>query len=85
MNEKENNRFGIYVLLINAIISLFLLSSEGDKEPLIITTLVSNVVAIVFNLFVLFKSQKKIINILTLIINVMVISVVLILWYKKII
>lgn len=85
MNEKENNRFGIYVLLTNIIISLFLLSSEGDKEPLIITTLVSNVVAIVFNLFVLFKSKKKIINILTLIINVIVLSVVLILWYRKII
>lgn len=85
MKEKENNRFGIYILLINIIISLFLLSSEGDKLPFIITTLVSNIIAIIFNIVVIIKSNKRIVNYVTGVGNILVLLIILFLWLKKII
>ena len=85
MNFKENDKFGIYILLINIIISLFLLSTEGEKGPLIITAIVSNGVALVFNIVALAKSKKKLVNIVTLVLNVLVLGIIVFLLIKKVI
>ena len=85
MNFKENDKFGIYILLINIIISLFLLSTEGEKMPLIITAVVSNGVAIIFNIVAIMKAKKKLINIVTLVLNALVLGIIVYLLIKKVI
>ena len=85
MNFKENDKFGIYILLINIIISLFLLSTEGEKGPLIITAVVSNGVAIIFNIVAIMKAKKKLINIVTLVLDALVLGIIVYLLIKKVI
>lgn len=85
MNFKENDKFGIYILAINIIISLFLLSTEGEKMPLIITAVVSNGVAIIFNIVAIIKAKKKLTNIITLFLNVLVLGIIIFLLIKKVI
>lgn len=78
MNKKEMEKSGIYILLINIIISLFLLTSEGEILVYWITALISNVIAIIFNIYAINISKKKITNIICLVLNIAVLILLII-------
>lgn len=73
MKFKEIDKFGINIVLINVILILFMLTTKIDEKiVLIIVASVSNIAAIIFNVLVLKKSNKKTINIITLIVNILI-------------
>lgn len=74
---KKNN-FGITVVLINIVLSLFLLTMKEEKLTYFIVTIISNIIAIIFSIFVLKNQNKKLMNIVSLVLNVIVLICVII-------
>ena len=72
MKEKDKNRFGLYIIAINIILILFLLTEEKSDINYGIVAIVSSIVAILFNIKILVKKKKKIHNSISLIINVII-------------
>ena len=73
MKEKDKNRFGLYIIAINIILILFLLTEEKSDINYGIVAIVSSIVAILFNIKILVNTKKKIHNSISLIINVIII------------
>lgn len=72
MKEKDKNRFGLYIIAINIILILFLLTEEKSDINYGIVAIVSSIVAILFNIKILVNTKKKIYNSISLIINVII-------------
>lgn len=68
--KKDN--FGITVVLINIVLSLFLLTIKEDKISYFIVTIISNIIAVIFSIFVLKNQNKKLMNIVSLVLNVFI-------------
>lgn len=73
--KKDN--FGASIVLINIVISLFLLTMKDDKVSYFIVAIISNIIAIIFNVFVLNKQNKKLMNIISLVINIIILICVI--------
>lgn len=73
--KKDN--FGASIVLINIVISLFLLTMKDDKVSYFIVSIISNIIAIIFNIFVLNKQNKKLMNIISLVINIIILICVI--------
>jgi hypothetical protein len=71
MRDKEQKRVGLYILLINIILILFLLTTNEFDNMYLIITAISSMVAVIFNYHFL-KLYKNIYNIITLILNVLI-------------
>ncbi len=74
--KKDN--FGTLIILINIVLSLFLLTMEEEKLTYFIVCIISNIIAIIFSIFVLNKQNKKLMNIVSLVINIIVLICVII-------
>ena len=74
--KKDN--FGVTIVLINLVLSLFLLTMKEDKTSYFIVTIMSNIIAIIFNIFVINNQNKKMINIISLFINIIILICVII-------
>lgn len=72
MKEKDKNRFGLYIIAINIILILFLLTEEKFDINYGIVAIVSSIVAILFNIKILVNTKKKIYNSISLIINIII-------------
>ena len=72
MKEKDKNRFGLYIIAINIILILFLLTEEKSDIHHGIVAIVSSIVAILFNIKILVNTKKKIYNSISLIINIII-------------
>ena len=72
MKEKDKNRFGLYIIAINIILILFLLTEEKSDINYGIVAIVSSIVAILFNIKILVNTKKKIHNSISLISNVII-------------
>ena len=72
MKEKDKNRFGLYIIAINIILILFLLTEEKSDINYGIVAIVSSIVAILFNIKILLNTKKKIHNSISLIIKVII-------------
>lgn len=73
--KKDN--FGITVVLINIVLSLFLLTIKEDKISYFIVTIISNIIAVIFSIFVLKNQNKKLMNIVSLVLNVFILICVI--------
>lgn len=73
--KKDN--FGASIVLINIVISLFLLTMKDDKVSYFIVAIISNIIAIIFNVFVLNKQNKKLMNVISLVINIIILICVI--------
>lgn len=73
--KKDN--FGASIVLINIVLTLFLLTMKDDKVSYFIVALVSNIIAIIFNVFVLNKQNKKLMNVISLVINIIILLCVI--------
>ena len=74
--KKDN--FGALVVLINIVLTLFLLTMKEDKITYIIVCIISNIIAIIFSIFVLNKQNKKLMNVISLVINIIILICVII-------
>ena len=74
--KKDN--FGALVVLINIVLTLFLLTMKEDKITYFIVCIISNIIAIIFSIFVLKSQNKKLMNIVSLVINIIVLICVII-------
>ncbi|MCR5224141.1 MAG: hypothetical protein K6C11_03250 [Bacilli bacterium] len=71
MRDKEQKRVGLYILLINIILILFILTTnEFDKLYLIIAA-ISSIVAVIYN-YHFMKLYKNIFNLVTLLLNILI-------------
>ena len=68
--KKDN--FGVLVVLINIVLTLFLLTMKEDKTTYFIVCIISNIIAIIFSIFVLNKQNKKLMNVISLVINIII-------------
>ena len=68
--KKDN--FGKLIILINIVLSLFLLTMKEEKLTYFIVCIISNIIAIIFSIFVLKNQNKKLMNIVSLVINIIV-------------
>lgn len=73
----KKDSFGASIVLINIVISLFLLTMKDDKVSYFIVAIVSNIIAIIFNIFVLNKQNKKLMNVISLVINIIILLCVI--------
>ena len=74
--KKDN--FGASIVLINIVLTLFLLTIKEDKVSYFIVAIISNIIAIMFSIFVLNKQNKKLMNVISLVINVIILICVVI-------
>ena len=74
--KKDN--FGALVVLINIVLTLFLLTMKEDKITYFIVCIISNIIAIIFSIFVLNKQNKKLMNAISLVINIIILICVII-------
>ena len=74
--KKDN--FGALVVLINMVLTLFLLTMKEDKITYFIVCIISNIIAIIFSIFVLKSQNKKLMNIISLVINIIILICVII-------
>ena len=74
--KKDN--FGALVVLINIVLTLFLLTMKEDKITYFIVCIISNIIAIIFGIFVLNKQNKKLMNVISLVINIIILVCVII-------
>jgi len=71
MRDKEQKRVGLYILLINIILILFILTTnEFDKLYMIIAA-ISSIVAVIYN-YHFMKLYKNIFNLVTLLLNILI-------------
>ncbi len=68
--KKDN--FGALVVLINIVLTLFLLTMKEDKMSYFIVAIISNIIAIIFSIFVLNKQNKKLMNVISLVTNIII-------------
>lgn len=78
MKIYEKDKFGSLIVLINIIITLFMLSTKDINYSYYIVTIISNVIAIIFSIYIIKHAKKKIINIISLIINLLILIAVII-------
>ena len=71
MREKEQKRAGLYVLLINIMLILFITTSQSFDKPSIIIGFISSIIALLlsFNFMRLYKYK---LNVITFIINFLI-------------
>lgn len=74
--KKDN--FGTLIILINIVFSLFLLTMKEEKNTYFIVCMISNIIAIIFSIFILKNQNKKLMNIVSLVINIIVLICVII-------
>lgn len=74
--KKDN--FGVTIVLINLVLSLFLLTMKEEKFTYFIVCIISNIIAIIFSIFVLKSQNKKLMNIVSLVINIIILICVII-------
>ena len=74
--KKDN--FGTLIILINIVLSLFLLTMKEEKLTYFIVCIISNIIAIIFSIFVLKNQNKKLMNIVSLVINISILICVII-------
>lgn len=74
--KKDN--FGASIVLINIVLTLFLLTMKDDKVSYFIVAIISNIIAIMFSIFVLNKQNKKLMNVISLVMNIIILICVVI-------
>lgn len=72
MKNTEIDKFGIYIVLINITLILFMITNEQASIINYVVAAISALVAIVFNIIILKHGKKKILNIISLIINILI-------------
>jgi hypothetical protein len=71
MREKEQKRIGIYIVLINIILLLFLFTANDFNYMYLIIGIISSFIAIIFNYNFLLSYKNKY-NLISLIINILI-------------
>ncbi len=84
-NMKEYNRIGIYIFLINIALALFMITSESTMWLNYTIAILSTIVAIALNIYFLIKANKKTINIVFLVFNIITLSVFIFLLIRELI
>lgn len=74
----KKDSFGTLIILINIVLSLFLLTMKEEKNTYFIVCMISNIIAIIFSIFILKNQNKKLMNIVSLVINIIVLICVII-------
>ena len=78
MKLNEIEKFGFTTVLVNIIITLFMLTSKDINYSYYIVTIISNVIAIIFSIYLIRHAKKKILNIISLGFNIIIFILVLI-------
>lgn len=73
------DKLGFIIVLLNMLLSAFLLSSNEDKLIMFITAIISNVIAIIFNSIAIKLANKKGKNIISLVLNILILGLIIIL------
>lgn len=84
-NMKEYNRIGIYIFLINIALALFMITSESTMWLNYTAAILSTIVAITLNIYFLIKANKKTINIVFLVFNIITLIVFIFLLIRELI
>ena len=71
MREKEQKRIGIYIVLINIILLLFLFTANDFNNMYLVIGIISSFIAIIFNYNFLLSYKNKY-NLISLIINILI-------------
>ena len=79
------DKLGFIIVLLNILLNTFLLSSNEDKFIMFITATISNLIAISFNCVSIKLANKKCKNIISLIINILILITICILHFLSII
>ena len=74
---NESEKVGIYIFLINIILVLYALTEIEDKLINVIMSLSSTVVAIIFCTYFIKHTKKSIINIISMILNILTFNVII--------
>ena len=74
----KRDNFGALVVLINMVLTLFLLTMKEEKLTYFIVCIISNIIAIIFSIFVLKSQNKKLMNVISLVINIIILICVII-------
>ena len=74
--KKDN--FGTLIILTNIVLTLFLLTMKEEKLTYFIVCIISNIIAIIFSIFVLKSQNKKLMNVISLVINIIILICVII-------
>ena len=77
MREKEQKRIGIYVLFLNIILILFLITSNDFNNIYLIIMGLSSFVAILIN-FQFFMNYKNKYNLISLLLNILILNGIII-------
>lgn len=76
MNFYDQEKFGMYTFIVNIILTLFLLTTETTFLYYLIT-IVSNTFAIILNTMIIKTNVKNLLNIISLIANIIVPNIVI--------
>lgn len=71
MREKEQKRVGLYVLLVNILMILFITTSQEFDKPSMVIAFVSSIIALLFS-FNFMRMYKNKHNVITFIINFLI-------------
>jgi hypothetical protein len=71
MREKDQKKIGLYIILINIIMILFLYTSKDLNDVIRVITIVSSILATLINYhyFILYKNKY---NLVSLIVNIII-------------
>ena len=79
MKFDSTAKAGLYVVLVNVILGVFLFTSMEDKDTAFLLTLISGIIGIYLNIHYLRTNKyNKSINIYALILNIAIISIFMI-------
>lgn len=81
MENKSN--YGIYVFLINLILTLFLLTSNDDIKVLSVLMCISSIIAFIFNIYIIKNIKKSKMNYFSLCLNMLLLTLVILFTLNK--
>ncbi len=82
MDFNNQNKFGLYIFIINIILTLFLLTTNTTFIYYVIT-IISNIIAIVMNVSIIKTNDKNTTNVVSLIANIIVPNLLIIMLLVK--
>jgi len=82
MREKDQKRIGLYVLLINIMLLLFLITSKEFDDSYLLVGGISSFIAILIN-YQYFMNYKNKYNLISLILNILILNGIIVLFIIK--
>ena len=76
MDFCDQDKFGLYTFIVNVILTLFLLTTETTILYYLIT-IMSNTTAIIMNTIIIKTSKKNMLNVISLLANIIVPNLVI--------